>query len=58
MINLNELQWMTRCIVHANEDKKRAINMAHQAMEMFNQFPDLKQRYSYLYVIASSKQVR
>lgn len=52
MINLHNLQWMTRCLAHPDQDKESAIKMAHKAMELFAMYPALMNHYVYLYTLA------
>ena len=49
MINLIELQWITRCLSHSCED---SAVMAEKVMDMFSLYPALIDRYYYLYVMA------
>lgn len=55
MINLKELQWMSRCLTHPCDD---ALRMAIRAMDMFKQYPALVSRYPYLYVMTTKHLAR
>ncbi len=52
MINLIELQWMSRCLTHPDRNNGASI-MALKAQDMFNHYPALISRYPYLYVMAT-----
>lgn len=55
VINLIELQWITRCLSHSCQG---SAVMAEKVMDMFNQYPELIGRYYYLYVMATKHQAQ
>ena len=52
MMDLIELQWITRCMSHSCHG---SVLMAEKVMDMFKQYPALTERYPYLYVMATKK---
>ena len=52
MMDLIELQWISRCLSHSCHG---SVLMAERVMDMFKQYPALTERYPYLYVMATKK---
>ena len=55
MINLIELQWITRCLSHPCD---ASAVMAEKVMDMFEHYPALIGRYPYLYAMATKQQAQ